>query len=42
MASSPSFLLGTIVLIPLWLQTNMNYTATSAGEVMAWQGVLGV
>jgi DHA2 family multidrug resistance protein len=33
---------GTIVLIPLWLQTNMNYTATWAGYVMAFQGVLGV
>jgi DHA2 family multidrug resistance protein len=33
---------GTIVLIPLWLQTNMNYTATWAGDVMAFQGVLGV
>ncbi|HTT83285.1 MAG TPA: DHA2 family efflux MFS transporter permease subunit [Rhizomicrobium sp.] len=32
----------TIVLIPLWLQTNMNYTATWAGSVMAFQGVLGV
>ena len=33
---------GTIVLIPLWLQTNMGYTATWAGYVMAFQGVLGV
>jgi DHA2 family multidrug resistance protein len=33
---------GTIVLIPLWLQSNMNYTATLAGDVMAFQGVLGV
>ncbi|HLY04806.1 MAG TPA: DHA2 family efflux MFS transporter permease subunit [Rhizomicrobium sp.] len=33
---------GTIVLIPLWLQSNMGYTATSAGDVMAFQGVLGV
>lgn len=32
----------TIVLIPLWLQTNMGYTATWAGYVMAYQGVLGV
>jgi DHA2 family multidrug resistance protein len=32
----------TIVLIPLWLQTNMGYTATWAGYVMAFQGVLGV
>jgi DHA2 family multidrug resistance protein len=33
---------GTIVLTPLWLQTNMNYTATWAGYAMAFQGVLGV
>ena len=33
---------GTIVLTPLWLQTNMNYTATWAGYVMAFQGILGV
>lgn len=33
---------GTIVLIPLWLQSNMGYTATLAGDVMAFQGVLGV
>jgi DHA2 family multidrug resistance protein len=32
----------TVVLIPLWLQTNMGYTATWAGNVMAFQGVLGV
>ena len=32
----------TIVLIPLWLQTNMNYTATWAGYLTAYQGVLGV
>ena len=32
----------TVVLVPLWLQTNMNYTATWAGYVMAFQGVLGV
>ncbi|HEX3431490.1 MAG TPA: DHA2 family efflux MFS transporter permease subunit [Rhizomicrobium sp.] len=34
--------MSTIVLIPLWLQTNMNYTATWAGYVMGFQGVLGV
>ncbi|HEY4114583.1 MAG TPA: DHA2 family efflux MFS transporter permease subunit [Rhizomicrobium sp.] len=32
----------TIVLVPLWLQTNMGYTATWAGDVMAFMGVLGV
>jgi DHA2 family multidrug resistance protein len=32
----------TVVLVPLWLQSNMGYTATTAGEVMAFQGVLGV
>ncbi len=46
MAGAMAFTFGaffaTIVLTPLWLQTNMNYTATSAGEVMAFQGVLGV
>lgn len=42
MAFTMAAFFATIVLLPLWLQTNMNYTATSAGEVMAWQGVLGV
>jgi DHA2 family multidrug resistance protein len=42
MAFTMAAFFATIVLIPLWLQTNMNYTATSAGEVMAWQGVFGV
>jgi len=32
----------SIVLIPLWLQTNMGYTATWAGNVTAFNGVLGV
>jgi DHA2 family multidrug resistance protein len=32
----------TIVLIPLWLQTNMGYTATMAGEILGFQGLLGV
>ena len=34
--------MGSIVLIPLWLQTNMGYTATSSGEMMAFNGVLGL
>jgi DHA2 family multidrug resistance protein len=32
----------SIVLVPLWLQTNMGYTATWAGYVTAWGGVLAV
>jgi MFS transporter, DHA2 family, multidrug resistance protein len=32
----------TIVLIPLWLQQNMGYTATWAGYVVAFNGVLGI
>ncbi len=46
MAAAMAFTFGaffaTVVLIPLWLQTNMGYTATWAGDVMAFQGVLGV
>jgi MFS transporter, DHA2 family, multidrug resistance protein len=46
MAAAMAFTFGaffaTVVLIPLWLQTNMGYTATSAGDVMAFQGILGV
>lgn len=33
---------GAIVLIPLWLQTNLFYTATAAGYAMAFNGVLAV
>ncbi len=32
----------SVVLIPLWLQTNMGYTATWAGRATALQGVLAV
>ncbi|HKD20541.1 MAG TPA: DHA2 family efflux MFS transporter permease subunit [Rhizomicrobium sp.] len=32
----------TIVLLPLWLQTTMGYTATWSGYVMAFQAMLGV
>src|SRR5581483_3099960 len=32
----------SVVLIPLWLQTTMGYTATWSGYVMAFQGMLGV
>ena len=34
--------MGSIVLVPLWLQSNMGYTATWAGDAMAFNGVLGV
>ena len=30
------------VLVPLWLQTNLGYTATWAGRATAWGGVLAV
>ena len=33
---------GTVVLLPLWLQTNMGYTPTWAGLVMAPTGVLAI
>jgi DHA2 family multidrug resistance protein len=32
----------SIVLVPLWLQTNMGYTAAWAGYITAWGGVLAV
>src|ERR1700733_11652746 len=32
----------TVVLLPLWLQTNLGYTATWAGRAAAFQGVLAV
>jgi len=32
----------SVVLIPLWLQINLGYTASWAGRVTAWQGVLAV
>jgi MFS transporter, DHA2 family, multidrug resistance protein len=32
----------SVVLIPLWLQSNMGYTATWAGYVVAFNGVFGV
>ena len=35
-------LFASIVLIPLWLQTNMGYTAAWAGYVTAYNGVLGL
>lgn len=33
---------GNVVLLPLWLQSNMNYTATDAGIVTAPVGILAV
>ena len=33
---------GTVVLLPLWLQTQMGYTATEAGFVLAPVGLLAV
>jgi MFS transporter, DHA2 family, multidrug resistance protein len=32
----------TVVLLPLWLQTNLGYTATWAGRATAFQGVLAI
>jgi DHA2 family multidrug resistance protein len=32
----------SVVLVPLWLQTSMGYTATWAGRVTAWQGLFAV
>ena len=33
---------GTVVILPLWLQTNMGYTATHAGMVTAPVGILAI
>ena len=33
---------GSVVLVPLWLQTNQGYTATAAGNVMAFNGMLAI
>jgi DHA2 family multidrug resistance protein len=33
---------GSIVLVPLWLQINMGYTATEAGYLVAYNGALGL
>jgi DHA2 family multidrug resistance protein len=32
----------SVILLPLWLQLGMGYTATTAGYVLAQQGILGV
>jgi MFS transporter, DHA2 family, multidrug resistance protein len=34
--------MGSIVLIPLWLQLTMNYTAIDSGEIMAMNGMIGI
>lgn len=33
---------GSLVILPLWLQTQLNYTATDAGMIMAPVGVLAI
>ena len=33
---------GSLVLLPLWLQEFVGYTATDAGEVLAWVGLLAL
>ncbi len=42
--SSITFLVffASIVLVPLWLQTNMGYTAAWAGNLLAFNGVLAI
>jgi len=42
MALTVGSFFSSVVLIPLWLQTNMGYTATWSGYAMAFQGILGV
>jgi DHA2 family multidrug resistance protein len=42
MALSFGTFFATVVLIPLWLQTSMGYTATAAGRAMAVQGLLAI
>lgn len=42
MALTFGALFASLVLIPLWLQTNMGYTAAWAGYVTAFNGVMGV
>ena len=34
--------MGSIVLIPLWLQLTMNYTAFDAGQIMAMNGMISI
>jgi len=42
MATSYGSIFAMLVLVPLWLQSVLGYTATSAGQVMAMQGVLAI
>jgi DHA2 family multidrug resistance protein len=42
MALAYAAFFSSVVLVPLWLQTNMGYTAGRAGQAMAFQGVLAV
>ena len=42
MCAAYSCFFGSSVLIPLWLQTNLGYTATDAGHVTAFNGVLAI
>jgi DHA2 family multidrug resistance protein len=42
MSLSYAAFFASVVLIPLWLQTNMGYTAGWAGRAMAFQGILAV
>jgi MFS transporter, DHA2 family, multidrug resistance protein len=37
-----SLFFGSLVIIPLWLQTQVGYTATEAGKVMAPVGILAI
>ena len=32
----------SIILLPLWLQINMGYTATLSGYILSFQGILGI
>lgn len=42
MSLSYAAFFSSVVLLPLWLQTNMGYTAGEAGKAMAFQGILAV
>jgi DHA2 family multidrug resistance protein len=33
---------GSIILMPLWLQINLGYTATLSGYILSFQGLLGI
>ena len=42
MAATYGSYFASVVLIPLWLQSNMGYTATLAGDMMAFNGLFGL